>query len=72
MNTNFPLVPRTSDGPTGSNGWAGSGTYLDMIDKQYKKEQECEKKGARTGLERGMNGSGTGSRTGFKRGKNGF
>ena len=65
MNTNLPLVPRTSDGPTWSNGWAATSTHLDLIAKQYKK-------GTRTGKGRGKNGIGTGSRTGFKREKMGF
>ena len=70
MNTNLPLVPRTSDGPTWSNGWAATGAHLDMIAKQYKN-------GTRTGKERGKNRKkwgkkwvGTGSETGFKRQKN--
>ena len=63
MNTNLPLVPRTSDGPTWSNGWAATGTHLGVIAKQYKN-------GTRTGVERGKNGFGTGSRTGLERGKN--
>ena len=71
MNTNLPLVPRTSDGPTWSNGWAATGTHLDMIAKQYKngkrKGQEQEKKGVKTGLERGKKGVGMGAKTGFKR-----
>ena len=53
MNTNLPLVPRTSDGPTWSNGWAATGAHLDMIAKQYKN-------GTRTGKERGKNGKKTG------------
>ena len=69
MNTNLPLVLRTSDGPTWSNGWVGSGAYLDMIGKQYKEDHEQEKKGARTVKERVKNGIGTGSRTGFKSGQ---
>ena len=53
MNTNLPLVPRTNDGPTWSNGWAATGAHLDMIAKQYKN-------GKRTGVERGKNWFGTG------------
>ena len=53
MNTNIPLVPRTSDGPTWSNGWAATGAHLDMIAKQYKN-------GKKTGVERDKNGFGTG------------
>ena len=48
MNTNLPLVPQTSDGPTWSNGWAATSAHLDMIAKQYKN-------GTRTGKERGKN-----------------
>ena len=33
MNINLPLVQQTSDGPTWSNGWVGSGAYSDMISK---------------------------------------
>ena len=62
MNTNLPLVPRTSDGPTWSNGWAETGAHLDMIAKQYKNR-------TRTGVERGKNRFGTGSRMGLERGK---
>ena len=62
MNTNLPLVPRTSDGPTWSNGWAATSARLDMIAKQYKN-------GTRTGVERGKNRFGTGSRMGLERGK---
>ena len=69
MNTNLPLVPQTSDGPTWSNGWVATGAHLDMIAKQYKN-------GTRTGKERGKNGKkrgkkrvGMGSETGFKRQK---
>ena len=72
MNTNLPLVPRTNDDPTWSNGWAATGAHLDMIAKQYKN-------GTRTGKERGKNGKkrgkkrvGTGSETGFKWQKNGI
>ena len=73
MNTNLPLVSRTSDGPTWSNGWAATGAHLDMIAKQYKN-------GTRTGKERCKNGKkkqgkkrvGTGSKTGLKRQKNGI
>ena len=49
----LPLVPRTSDGPTWSNGWATTGAHLDMIAKQYKN-------GTRMGKERGKNGKKTG------------
>ena len=49
MNTNLPLVLRTSDGLTWSNGWAGIGAHLDMIAKQYKNR-------TRTGKEKGKNG----------------
>ena len=53
MNRNLPLVLWTRDGLMWSSGWAWSGTYLDMIGKQYyKKDQEQE----RLGLERGKNG----------------
>ena len=72
MNTNLPLVPQTSDGPTWSNGWATTGAHLDMIAKHYKN-------GTRTGKERGKNGKkrgkkrvGTGAETGFKRQKTGI
>ena len=58
-----PTGPRTSDDQTWSNGWAATGTHLDMIAKQYKKE-------ARTGAERGKkgvwNGVETGAKMGFK------
>ena len=71
MNTNLPLVPWTSDGPTWSNGWAATGVHLDMIAKQYKngkrKGQEREKKGVKTGLEQGKKRVGTGAEMGFKR-----
>ena len=53
MNTNLPLVPRTSDGPTWSNGWAATGAHLDMIAKQYKNGTRTGKKGVKNGLERG-------------------
>ena len=57
MNTNLPLVLRTSDGPTWSNGWAATGVHLDMIAKQYKngkrKGQERVFNGVKNGLERG-------------------
>ena len=87
MNTNLPLVPQTSDGPTWFNGWAAIGAHLDMIAKQYKNGKKRVWKGAKTGLERGKkrvgtgkkrvgtgkkNGLGTGAETGFKRGKNGI
>ena len=49
MNTDLPLVPRTSDGPTWSNGWVATSVHLDMIAKQYKN-------GTRTVKERGKNG----------------
>ena len=62
MNTNLPLVPRISDGPTWSNGWAATSAHLDMIAKQHKN-------GTRTGVGRGKNGFGTGSRTSLERGK---
>ena len=65
MNTNLPLVPRTSDGPTWSNGWAATGAHLDMIAKLYKN-------GTRMGKERGKNGIGTGSKTGWNGSKKGF
>ena len=39
---------------TWSNGGAGSGKYLNMTGKQYKKNQEWEKKGARTVFEKGQ------------------
>ena len=55
-----PTSPQTSDSLTWSNGWAASGTYLDMIDEQYKKGQERVWKGAKTGLGRGKNGIGMG------------
>ena len=74
MNTNLPLVPRTGDGPTWSNGWAATGAHLDMIAKQYKngtrmgKERgKNGKKGGKNGLERGKKRVGTGAKTGFKR-----
>ena len=47
---NRPTSPWTSDGPTCSNGWARGGTYLDMVGKQYKKDQEWEKKGVKNGF----------------------
>ena len=47
-----PIDLWASDGLTWSNGGAQSGTYLDMIGKQYKENREREKKGARTGFER--------------------
>ena len=65
MNTNLPLVPRTSDGPTWSNGWAATGAHLDMIAKQYKN-------GKKTGVERVKNGFGTGLKTGWNGKKNGL
>ena len=65
MNTNLPLVPQTNDGLMWSNGWAQSGVYLDMIGKQHKKDHEQEKKGARTGLERGQEQVLKGAKTGF-------
>ena len=72
MNTNLPLVPQTSDGPTWFNGWAATGAHLDMIAKQYKN-------GTRIGKEKGKNGKkwgkkrvGMGSEMGFKRQKNGI
>ena len=65
MNTNLPLVPRTTDGPTWSNGWAATGAHLDMIAKQYRN-------GTRTGKERGKNGKKTGQKTGWNGVKNGL
>ena len=61
MNTNLPLGPRTSDGPTWSNGWAATGAHLDMIAKQYRN-------GTRTGKERGKNGKKNGVKNGLERG----
>ena len=49
-----PTGPRTNDGPTWSNGGARSGTYLDMKGKRSKKDQEREKKRAKTSFERGQ------------------
>ena len=58
MNTNLPLVPRTSDGPTWSNGWGATGVHLDMIAKQYKngkrKGQKQHWNGVKNGLEQGQ------------------
>ena len=42
--------PRTSDGPTCSNGGAHSGMYLDMRGEHFEKDLEREKKGARMGF----------------------
>ena len=72
MNTNLPLVPRTSDGPTWSNGWAATGAHLDMIAKQYKNGTRTEKERGKNGKKRGKKRVGTGSETGFKRQKKGI
>ena len=65
MNTNLPLVLRTSDGLTWSNGWAGSGAYSDMIGKEYKKDQEWEKKGGKNGKRKGQERHWNGVKNGF-------
>ena len=69
MNTNLPLVPRTSDGLTWSNGWAAIGAHLDMIAKQYKNKTRTGKERGKNGKKRGKKRVGTGSETGFKRQK---
>ena len=66
MNTNLPLVPRTSDGPTWSNGWAATGAHLDMMAKQYKNGTRMGKERGKNGKKRGKKRVGTGSETGFK------
>ena len=69
MNTNLPLVPRTSDGPTWSNGWAATGAHLDMIAKQYKNGCGKGQKRVWNGVK---NGFGMGAKNGFKRPKKGI
>ena len=72
MNTNLPLVLRTSDGPTWSNGWAATGAHLDMIAKQYKNGTRMGKERGKNGKKRGKKRVGTGSEMGLKRQKNGI
>ena len=51
-----PTGPWSNGGPKWPNDGTRSGTYVDMIGEQYKEHLEQEKKGARTGFQRGTNG----------------
>ena len=62
MNTNLPLVPRTSDGPTWSNDWAVTGASR----YDCKALQERGKNGKRKGQERHWNGVKNGLERGQK------